>query len=354
MNKYIQKRSGKAGLPPGTLVHIGTKTEIPAQVTLITYNETAFDSKDITDVQDCLLIKDGPGIRWLNIKGVSDTALVERIGNCLGLHSLMLEDIVNTDQRPKAEEYDGHMFVILKSLGYDDAAGSVRTEQVSLVLGKNYVLSFLERETPALNAVLERLKQGKGKMRKSGADYLAYAVIDSIVDNYFYLLEKTGERIETLEDRLIKDPTPRMLTAINDLKREMIILRRAVWPLREVINGLQRDGEELISHETGLYLRDVYDHTIQVVDTVETFRDMLSGMIEIYHSSVSNKLNVVMKVLTVISTIFIPLTFIVGLYGMNFKYMPELDWKFGYLFVWGIMIAAAAAMVLAFRKRGWF
>ena len=354
MNKYIQKRSGKAGLPPGTLVHIGAKPDTPARVSLVNYNETAFDSRDITDVKECLVIKEGAPVHWLNVTGISDIVLVEKLGNCLGLHPLMLEDIVNTDQRPKVEGYNGQLFIIIKALGYDDVAGSVKTEQVSIVLGSNFVISFLEKENPAVEAVLERLKQSKGRIRKAGADYLAYCLIDSIVDNYFYLLEKTGERIESLEDRLIKEPTTKLLASINDLKREMVILRRAVWPLREVINGLQRDGEELIKHETGLHLRDVYDHTVQVIDTVETFRDMLSGMIEIYHSSVSNKLNVVMKVLTVISTIFIPLTFIVGIYGMNFKFMPELDWKFGYLFVWVIMITAAAVMVSVFKKRGWF
>jgi magnesium transporter len=235
----------------------------------------------------------------------------------------------------------------------DDETGQILAEQVSLVLGKNFVISFQEREGDIFNPVRERIRNGKGRIRKMGADYLVYSLLDSIVDNYFIILEKLGERIELLEEKLITNPVPETINLIHKLKREMIFLRRSVWPLRELIGNIERGESSLIKGSTNIYLRDVYDHTIQVIDTIETFRDILSGMLDIYLSSVSNRLNAVMKVLTIIATIFMPLTFIAGIYGMNFKYMPELEWRLGYPVILLTMVSIGVLMLVSFRKKKW-
>jgi magnesium transporter len=265
----------------------------------------------------------------------------------------MLEDILNTDQRPKMEDFGSYIYIVLKMFYPAEPGTEFNTEQVSLILGPNYLISFQESEEDVFEAIRERIRNGKGRLRKLGADYLAHAVLDTIVDHYFVVLEKLGEREEDLEEVLTKNPTTRTLQAIHQLKREMIFLRKSVWPLREVISGLERAESPLIQASTGIYLRDIYDHTIQVIDNVETFRDMLSGMIDIYLSSISNRMNEIMKVLTIIATIFIPLTFIVGLYGMNFKYMPELEWPWGYPAVLLLMAAVSGFMLLYFKRKKW-
>ena len=251
-------------------------------------------------------------------------------GSATDFHPLVLEDILNTDQRPKMEEYGDYLYIVLKMLHDKGKGNQIEAEQVSLVLGPNFVFSFQESGGDVFDQIRERLRTGKGRLRKMGADYLAYTLVDAIVDYYFVILEKLGERIELLEEELVAHPRTETLKEIHTLKREMIFLRKAVWPLREVISGLQRGESPLVQKTTGIYLRDVYDHTIQVIDTIETFRDMLSGVLDIYLSSVSNRLNPVMKVLTIIATVFMPLTFLAGVYGMNFKYMPELEWRWGY------------------------
>jgi magnesium transporter len=270
------------------------------------------------------------------------------------LHPLVLEDILTTDQRPKMEDYDEYLYIVLRMLYYnDDHDDEVTTEQMSLILGMNFVLSFQERESDIFTPIIERMRNGKGRLRRMGADYLAYALMDSIVDHYFVILEKLGEKIEYLEDQLVVQATPATLQQIHGLKREMIFLRKSVWPLREVVGRMERGGSPLIRESTLVYLRDIYDHTIQVMDTIETFRDILSGMLDIYLSSISNRMNAVMKVLTVIATIFMPLTFIAGVYGMNFKYMPELEWHWGYPAIWGLMVTIALFMLYFFKKKKW-
>ncbi len=234
-----------------------------------------------------------------------------------------------------------------------DDEHEIKAEQISLILGSNFIISFQEREGDVFNHVRERIKKGKGRIRRMGADYLAYALLDAIVDSYFAILEKFGETIEMMQEELVTNPAPETLQKIHTLKREMIFLRKSVWPLREVVNSLTRGEASLIHESTGIYLRDVYDHTIQVIDTIETFRDMVSGMLDIYLSSVSNKMNEVMKVLTIIATIFIPLTFVAGIYGMNFKSMPELEWRWGYLMVWVVMIIVFSVMVIYFKRKKW-
>jgi len=353
MPKFIKKRSKKAGLPPGTLVHIGERKTEKIKITIMDYDETQFQVRETETLEECYPFKDRPTIIWINIDGIHEIETLEKLGDCFGLHPLTLEDILNTDQRPKIEDYGEYIFIVLKMLYPDDDTGEILAEQVSLVLGKNFVISFQEREGDIFNSVRERIRSGKGRIRKMGADYLVYSLLDSIVDNYFIILEKLGERIEFLEEKLIINPVPEAINLIHKLKREMIFLRRSVWPLREVIGSIERGESSLIKGSTNIYLRDVYDHTIQVIDTIETFRDILSGMLDIYLSSVSNRLNAVMKVLTIIATIFMPLTFIAGIYGMNFKYMPELEWRWGYPVILLTMVSIGILMLVSFRKKKW-
>jgi magnesium transporter len=290
---------------------------------------------------------------WLNIDGVHQPEIIEEVGKSFGLHPLVAEDIASTGQRPKMEDYDDYIYVVLRMLRFDGEENETKTEQMSIIIGADFVVSFQERSGDVFNYIRERLRNNKGKIRKLGTDYLAYTLIDAIVDNYFMILEKLGETIEEIEDKLITNPTAETLQILHDLKREMIFLRKSVWPLREVINRLERSESTLINKSTFVYLRDVYDHTIQVMDAVETFRDMLSGMLDIYLSSVSNRMNEVMKVLTVIATIFIPLTFVSGIYGMNFMYMPELAHEWAYPAVLILMLVVALLMVVYFRRKKW-
>lgn len=352
MTALIKKRSEKSGLPPGTLIHIGEKKTKKVKITLIDYDEIHFEEQEIQTVDGCFTFKEKPTVTWINVDGLHQVEILEKLGACYGLHSLVLEDILNTDQRPKMEDYGGYLYIVLKMLEYDQR-GPFLPEQISLILGPNFVLSFQEREGDVFDPIRERLRSGTGRIRKLGADYLAYALLDSIIDHYFIVLEKLGEKIEFLEEKLVSQPTSETLQVIHQLKKEMIFLRKAVWPLREVINNLERGESLLIQQTTGIFLRDLYDHTIQVMDTVETFRDMVSGMLDIYLSSVSNRLNAVMKVLTIIATIFMPLTFMAGIYGMNFKYMWGLEWKWGYPALLLLMLAIGGFMLIYFKKRKW-
>jgi len=353
MFKLSGRKIHNAGLPPGTLVRPESAVAMPAKITLINYDRQQYAEKEISRIEDCFQCKDSPAVSWINIDGLNDIGMIEKLGTHFGIHPLMLEDVLNTAQRPKIDEYEDYLFIVLKMLKYDEENESVDSEQVSLITGKNIVISFQERSGDVFNPIRDRIRKGKGRIREGGADYLAYALIDAIVDNYFIIPEKYGEIIENMEDNLIREPTPEIFQSLHNLKREMIFLRKAVWPLREVISTMIRGESKLIHKTTVLYLRDVYDHTIQVMDSVESSRDLLSGMVDMYMSSMSNRMNEVMKVLTVIATIFIPLTFIVGIYGMNFNYMPELGWKWAYFAVWGVMIFLAGSMVIYFKKRKW-
>jgi len=354
MAKLIKKRSKKAGLPPGTLVHIGEKGVGEPKVTLIDYDEANFEEREVKAAEECFPFKEKPTVTWINVEGVHQIEVIEKLGHCFELHPLVLEDILNTDQRPKMEVYGDYIYIVLKMLHEGDGNRPVEAEQVSLILGSNFVISFQEgKEGDVFNPVRERVRTGKGLIRKMGPDYLAYSLLDTIVDNYFLILESVGEKVELLEEELMAHPTTTTLQEIQRLKNEMIFLRRAVWPLREVVSGLGRKESPLVKETTEIYLRDVYDHTVQVMDTIEIYREMLSGMLDIYLSSVSNRLNSVMKVLTIIATIFMPLTFIAGIYGMNFKYLPELEWRWGYLAVWLVFVVVGVSMLIYFRKRKW-
>ncbi|MHC4788555.1 MAG: magnesium/cobalt transporter CorA [Planctomycetota bacterium] len=353
MIRFVKKRSTKAGLPPGTPVHVGERKAEKMRITVIDYDESDCRERVIATVEECFPYKDVPTVTWINVDGVHDVEAIGRLGEHFGLHPLLVEDIASTGQRPKMEDYDDHLYVVLKMLTFDEGAGQTVAEQVSLVLAENVVISFQEREGDVFDAVRERIRSARGRIRKMGADYLVYSLMDAVVDNYFVICEKLGEGIEPLQQELIEDPSPQTLGRIHSLKGEILFLRKVLWPLREVISGIERSEVELFSETTRPYLRDVYDHTIQVIDTIETYRDMIGGMVDIYLSSVSNRMNEVMKVLTIIATIFIPMTFVAGVYGMNFRHMPELGWRWGYPAVLAVMVAVAAGMLVYFRKHDW-
>jgi len=354
MAELIKKRSKKAGLPPGTLVHIGEKRAGRPKLTLIDYDEANFQESEVRTAEECFPFQEKPTVTWINVEGVHEVEIVEKLGNCFGLHPLVLEDILNTDQRPKLEVYGDYIYIVLKML-YDGGLNRpIEAEQVSLILGSNFVISFQEgKEGDVFDPVRERIRSGKGFIRKTGPDYLVYSLIDTIVDNYFLILERMGEKVELLEKELLAHPTTGTLQEIQKFKNGMTFVRRVVWPLREVVSGLGRKESPLIHETTEIYLRDVYDHIVQIMDTVEVYREMLSGMLDIYLSSVSNRLNSVMKVLTIIATIFMPLTFIAGIYGMNFKYMPELGWRWGYPAVWLVVVIIGISMLICFKKKKW-
>jgi magnesium transporter len=353
MPKILKRMSKKAGLPPGTLVHIGKKKTEKAHITLIDYDEEQFQEKEAKTIEECFPFKETPTVTWVNIDGIHNVEIIEKLGKHFGIHPLVQEDIVNSGQRPKMEDFEDYIFIVLKMITHDEKTGEMNLEQASIILGKNFVISFQEKQGDVFEPIRERIRGQKGRVRKAGADYLTYALIDAIVDGYYIVLENLGEKIERLEDEVIENPSAGTLQVINSLKRDTIFLRRSVWPLREVIGGLERGGSSLIQESTGTYLRDVYDHTIQVVDTIESYRDMISGTRDTYLSSVSNRMNEVMKVLTIIATIFIPVTFIAGIYGMNFEFMPELGWRWSYFIVWGVMVAVAVTMIAYFRKKTW-
>jgi magnesium transporter len=353
MGKIYRGRKRKVGLPPGTLVFDGERKAEKARITLFDYDESHFQEKEVQEVEECFPFRDQPTATWINIDGIHDVEIVEKIGKHFDVHPLVLEDILHTGQRPKLEDFEKYLFIVIKMLYYDDERDEISAEQVSLLVGANFVISFQEREGDVFDPVRDRLRGRKSRIVKLGADYLAYALLDTIVDNYFAILEKFGDRIESLEEELITDPSPKTLAVIQKMKREMIFLRKSVWPLREVISNLERDESEMIKESTRIYLRDVYDHTIRVIETVEALRDMIGGMLDIYLSSVSNSMNEVMKVLTIIATIFIPLTFIAGIYGMNFERMPELKVPWAYPAVWGVMGVVGLLMVIYFKRKRW-
>jgi len=353
MPTRTRKHSQTAGLAPGTPVYVGEKRESPSLLSAIGYDEARFEEKAAVSVEEALGFRRPTGVTWINVVGVEDVGLIEELGRRFSLHPLIIEDVVNTAERPKVEDYGEYIFFVLKVFEADGRGRGGDVQQVSLVLGPDYVLSFEERKSKVFEAVEDRMRKGKGRGRRLGADYLAYVLIDSVVDSYFGTMEAVGEAIEAIEEELIIDPKREVLQRIHALKREMIHFRRAIWPLRELINRLERLETPLVKPATDVYLRDLYDHTIQIIDSVETYRDVLSGMLETYLSSVSNRMNEVMKVLTIIATIFIPITFLVGLYGMNFKYMPEIGWKYGYPMTWGIIIVSVAFMLAHFRRKKW-
>ncbi|MBN1833748.1 MAG: magnesium/cobalt transporter CorA [Deltaproteobacteria bacterium] len=353
MLKFIKRSAKKTGLAPGTLVHVGERKVEKIRIRTIEFDEQAINEREFETIDECLPLQEKHTVNWINIDGLHDVSVVEEIGNRFGLHSLVMEDILHTDQRPKMEDFEDYIFIVAKMLSFDQERNELKAEQLSLVLGRNYVVTFQERAGDVFEPVRERLRKGKGRIRGMPPDYLAYALIDAVVDHYFIVLEKIGETVESLEEELVTNPTPETLQIIHHLKRELIFLRKSVWPLRELISRLERGEASLVQEKTTVFLRDVYDHTIQVIDTVESLRDMVSGMLDVYLSSLSNRMNEVMKVLTIIATIFIPMTFIAGIYGMNFEVMPELKWPWGYPLVWCVILAIGMVMLGYFKKKKW-
>lgn len=352
-SRYHKKRSVKSGLPPGTLVHIGAASQESVQISVISYGSGGVEEHHFQDVGRYLDTPCTGSVVWVNVEGVHDIELIRALGEKHAFHPLVLEDIVNTAQRPKVEDYDDYLFIVLKML-HPAPDGDFISEQLSIILGPDYLFTFQEGiNGDVFDPVRSRIRNSKGKIRGMGADYLAYALIDAIVDGYFTVLEGYGERIIDVEEELTAAPDQKALHRINGMKKEIIYLRKTVWPLREAISVLERGDSSLLHDTTRIYFRDVYDHTVQVIDTVETYRDLLAGMLDLYLSSISNRTNEVMKFLTVIGTIFMPLTFLVGVYGMNFRHFPELDWYNGYFALWGVMIALALLMVVYFRKKRW-
>ncbi len=353
MARLFKPRSEKVGQPPGTLIYIGDKGQKATNLTLIQYSAECYQETALAVFDRCLILDDPQTVTWLSVNGLTHIAGLEKLGECFGLHPLVLEDILNTDQRPKVEDYGDYLYLVIRLLESADGREGLASDQISLILGKNFVITLHESDADLFAAIRERL-QAKGRLRRAGADFLAYTIVDLIVDRYFLIMERLGESIEDLEEELVRQPTPQTLQQIHALKREMILLRRSVWPLREVLSRLQRRESPLIQESTAIYFKDVYDHVIQVIDNIETFRDMLSGMLDVYLSSVSHRLNEIMKVLTIIATIFIPLTFISGLYGMNLEgFFPpkEVPWGFGA--VVAISLALGLIMLYCFLKRGW-
>ncbi len=349
-HKYNQK---KVGMPPGTLLHVGDMRSEKIKISMLSYNPDEWMEKQYNHVEELLENKATADVDWVHISGIHRVDIIEKIGMVFNIHPLVLEDIVNANQRPKLEESKDYIYIVLKMIYYVESTQSIEFEQVSMIVGNNYIISFQENDNQIFHQIRERIKNTNGKIRTLGPDYLAYALIDCIVDYYYVALEHLGEKIESLEDELMLDPGPHILKEIHSLKTEMLFVRKAIWPLREIINVLSRGDSSLVDQSTLIYLRDVYDHVIQVIDTIEMYRDMVTSMFDIYISSVSYKLNEVMKVLTIIATIFIPLTFIVGLYGMNFKYMPELEWEWGYPVVLVLMAIISTMMVMYFRRKKW-
>ncbi|QSZ68204.1 magnesium/cobalt transporter CorA [Methanofollis aquaemaris] len=347
-----RKRSEKAGLPPGSLVYVGDTGQEATGIDIIDYTWDEIREETGVDAGDLPPYLEKESITWIDVTGLGDIAAIETIGEIFGLHPLVLEDVLNTEQRPKMEDYGETIAIILKWIGYQ-AGDTLVDEQISLVLGKNYVISFQERPLNVFEPVRTRIRGGAWRARRLGADYLAYALVDAVVDSYFAAMETFGEKIEAVDNALIEDPDADAIRAIQKVRRELLYLRRQIWPLREVVSSMERTESPLFADQTGVYLRDVYDHIVQVIEALETYRDMSAGMLDIYLSSTSNRMNEVMKVLTIIATIFIPLSFITGIFGMNFRFMPELAWEFGYYACLGLMAAVAIGMLAYFRKKKW-
>jgi magnesium transporter len=353
MAKLSRRRVKPAGSSPGTVVYVGTHRDAPVKMSWVRYTPTDLKAGVVVEKQLKSLHNESEGVLWLNIDGVHDTELLTALGQIFSLHPLVVEDIANTAQRPKLEDFGEYLFVTLKMVVYEQASLSLKSEHVSLIVGRNYVLSFLEDEGDVFEPVRARLKHGRGQIRGSGPDYLLYALIDAAVDKYFEVLEDVGEDIERIEHSVVDHGGDVVLRDIYATKRQLISFRRSVWPLREAIHALQRDDSDLIKTPTRLFLRDLYDHLVHVMDTVETSRDIVSGMLDVYLSSTNNKMNEIMKVLTIMSSIFIPLTFIVGVYGMNFEHMPELKSPWGYPGVLIGMIVLAGILLAWFKKKRW-
>jgi len=353
MGRLVGRVLKAPGSMPGTLEHTGEKKVEKVRIRLIDYDAESIEERTLASIEESFALADDPPVTWVNIDGLHDISVAEAVADRFGVHRLALEDVLSPTQRPKVEEYPDHFLVILRMLTFDEETETIGSEQLSLIVGATYLFSFQERFGDVFEPVRERLRHSRGRIRSRGTDYLAYALIDAIVDHYFRIMEDVGDRIEELEETVLREPSLDVMHRIHHLRREMLILRRAVWPLREALGRMYRGEVPHVTEETQMYLRDVYDHTVQVIDTSETLREVLTGTMDLYMSGVSNRMNEVMKVLTVIATIFIPLSFFAGLYGMNFDYMPELHVHWAYPTLLVGMGALALGMIFTFWRKGW-
>lgn len=354
MAESLSTASEKSGLPPGSLIHVGDVLETVTGMSVIDYSKDHIEEQMIQSIDEILKYKDSDTVTWVIIEGLTNVDIVERIGTIFGIHQLVLEDILNTNQRPKFEEYDDHLYIVLKCLLLEDEQLTVNYEQISLLVLKNFVFMFKEKKDALFQPVQQRIRTSKGRLRSLGADYLTYAILDYIVDQNFILTDSLDEVLTSLEDDLLdSEPTQDMIFKIQRLKREIISIRRYISPIRELLAGMLRSESELINESTHIYLRDVSDHATRVIESIESYRDILTGLLDIYISSVSNKMNEVMKVLTVFASIFIPLTFLAAIYGMNFEYMPELKWKWAYPFLWTVFITIPVVLLIYFKRKKW-
>ena len=359
MSRFYQRRTEESPLDAVRREKSKTEDAQEVKISVITYNESGARKKSVSKVGELpsptnAQSDKAPSVTWINISGALSPEMISTVGRQFDLHPLLLEKLSARNQRPKLEDYDKRVFIVLRMLRYDENTRQVEDQQASIILGPGWVLSFEEEPWNTYDAVRERIENAGGRIRKMGSDYLAYALLNAVVDSFFLVLEKLGDRVEALEDAVVLHANPRTLSAIHHLKRELLFLRRSTWPLREVLSSLQRGESSLLSDQILVYLRDVHDNTLQVIETLEAFRDIVAGTLDIYLSSASNRMNEIMTVLTIIATIFIPLTFITGIYGMNFHWMPELSWRYGYFWALGLMVVVALGMIAYFRHKKWF
>jgi len=351
--RLFKRHQASVGLPPGSLVYDREKRVDKVAISVMDYGPGACTVRRPATVEETFPLRDSPTVSWIDIEGLHDTALLNKFGAHFGLHPLVLEDILNTHQRAKLEEYDEYLFLVVRMLASGGEGGHLHSEQVSIILGKQFVATLQEIPGDVFDPVRKRIELGAGRSRRMGSDYLVYALIDSIVDGYFVLLEKLADRIEAVENNISNSPKPGDLAEVHQLRREIVYLRRNIWPLRDVVAGLDRTESELVHEETRVYLRDLHDHVVQVVESLENFRDVVASLQDLYVSALGQRTNEVIRVLTVISTIFVPLTFLAGVYGMNFRHLPELEWRWGYAGFWIVSVVVVIGLLGFLRRRGW-
>ncbi len=353
MPTTIRNQSQKGGLPPGSLIHVGSKSNTKNKLTVIEFRSDDVDQKVISTVDEIFSPEDTDSIKWVNLEGLSDVEQIRKIGSHFNIHELVLEDILNTNQRPKIDVHADYIYITLKRWALEQVPFVIGYEQISILILKNYIFTFKERPDNLFEPLINQLKTGKGVFKSRSTDFLAYLVLDTIVDEYFNLHEPLDDVIEEIDSELLTNPTTRTLQSIQDIKRELIFVQKTILPLREVLNSLQNRSFVLIHEETRIYLHDVYDHVIRVNESIDSYRELFTGMMSIYLSSVSNRMNEVMKVLTIFASIFIPLTFLAGIYGMNFKYMPELEWRWGYPVILATFLIIPGSLLIYFKRKKW-
>ncbi len=354
MARFLKNREESDGKSPGSLIFIGDQKVDSVKIRLIDYDSASLTEKEIKDIHAAAHFKTTPTVTWININGLHNIETIQNIGKIFELHPLVMEDLLNTGQRPKLEEFEDYIFIVLKMVRFDNETDTILNEQLSIIIGKNYLLTFQEQPREIFKPVRERIKKQTSRLRKTGTDYLAYALIDTVVDNYIFTIEILGEKIEGLEDEILNNPDSDVMEKINSFKREFNYMRKSIRPAKDAIHRISRLDNELIQEQTLPFLKDLEDITSQATEAIDTYRDLLTDQLNIYNSVIANKMNDIMKVLTIFAAIFIPLTFIAGIYGTNFEYLPELKYKYSYFIFWAVMISVAAALIVYFKRKKWF